>query len=44
MTDALVIARNELLELRRNRFLVFVLRFVLISMLVSVVVSATQFG
>ncbi|MEZ5115051.1 MAG: ABC transporter permease subunit [Candidatus Nanopelagicales bacterium] len=44
MTSALVIARKEILDLRRNRFLLAVLGFVLIAVVISVVVSATQFG
>lgn len=44
MTSTLVIARKELLDLRRNHFLVAILSFVLIAMVISVVVSATQFG
>lgn len=44
MTDTLVIARKELLDLRRNRFLLLVLTFVLVAVVISVVVSATQFG
>lgn len=44
MTSALVIARKELLDLRRNRFLLAILGFVLIAVVISVVVSATQFG
>ena len=44
MTSVLVIARKELLDLRRNRFLLAVLAFVLIAVILSVIVSATQFG
>lgn len=44
MTSVLVIARRELLDLRRNRFLLAVLGFVLVAVIISVVVSATQFG
>ena len=44
MTSALVIARKELLDLRRNRFLLAILGFVLVAVVISVVVSATQFG
>lgn len=44
MTSALVIARKELLDLRRNRFLLTILGFVLVAVVISVVVSATQFG
>ena len=44
MTSVLVIARKELLDLRRNRFLVAILGFVLVAVVISVVVSATQFG
>lgn len=43
MTSTLVIARKELLDLRRNRFLLAVLGFVLVAVIVSVVVAATQF-
>lgn len=43
MTSVLVIARKELLDLRRNRFLLAVLCFVLLAAVISVVVSATQF-
>lgn len=43
MTSTLVIARKELLDLRRNRFLLAILGFVLIAVIVSVVVAATQF-
>ena len=44
MTSVLVIARKELLDLRRNRFLLAILGFVLVAVVISVVVSATQFG
>lgn len=44
MTSTLVIARKELLDLRRNRFLLAILGFVLVAVVISVVVSATQFG
>jgi ABC-2 type transport system permease protein len=44
VTSALVIARKELLDLRRNRFLLAVLGFILVAVVISVVVSATQFG
>jgi len=44
VTSALVIARKELLDLRRNRFLLAILGFVLVAVVISVVVSATQFG
>lgn len=44
MTNAVVIARKELVDLARNRFLVGVLVFILIAVVVSVIVSATQFG
>ena len=44
MTSALVIARKELLDLRRNRFLLAILGFILVAVVISVVVSATQFG
>lgn len=43
MTSTLVIARKELLDLRRNRFLLAVLGFVLVAVVISVAVSATQF-
>jgi len=44
VTSTLVIARKELLDLRRNRFLLAILGFVLVAVVISVVVSATQFG
>jgi ABC-2 type transport system permease protein len=44
VTSAVVIARKELLDLRRNRFLLAILGFVLVAVVISVVVSATQFG
>ena len=44
MTSAIVIALKELLDLRRNRFLLAILGFVLVAVVISVVVSATQFG
>lgn len=44
MTSTLVIARKELLDVRRNRFLLAVLAFVLVAVVISVVVSSTQFG
>jgi ABC-2 type transport system permease protein len=44
VTSVLVIARKELLDLRRNRFLLAILGFVLVAVVISVVVSATQFG
>ncbi len=44
MTNSMIVAQKELLDLRRNKFLIAVLGFVLISVVISVVVSATQFG
>ena len=44
MTSTLTIARKELLDLRRNRFLIGVLAFILVAVVVSTIVSATQFG
>lgn len=44
MTNAIVVARKELVDLARNRFLVGVLMFILAAVVVSVIVSATQFG
>jgi len=44
MTNSLIIAQKELLDLRRNKFLIAVLSFVLIAVVISVVVSATQYG
>ncbi|MBI1350076.1 MAG: ABC transporter permease subunit [Actinomycetales bacterium] len=43
MTNTLTITRKELLDVRRNRFLLVVLAFVLIAVVISVVVSAGQF-
>lgn len=43
MTSTLVIAGKELLDLRRNRFLIAILVFVLLAVVISVVVSAAQF-
>ena len=42
MTSDLVIARKELLDLRRNRFLLAILGFVLVAVVISVVVSAAR--
>lgn len=43
MTSTAVIARKELLDLRRNRFLLAILCFILVAVVISVVVSAAQF-
>lgn len=43
MSSAFVVARKELLDLRRNRFLLTVLGFVLFAAVVSVAVTASQF-
>ncbi len=43
MTSTATIAGKELLDLRRNRFLLAVLGFVLLAVVISVVVSATGF-
>ena len=43
MTSTLAIARKELLDIRRNRFLLVVLGFVLVAAIISVVIAAGQF-
>ncbi len=43
MNSTLVIMRKELLDIRRNRFLLLLLAFTLIAVLVSILVSALDF-
>ena len=43
MNSTLVIMRKELLEIRRNRFLLLLLSFILVAVLVSILVSALDF-
>lgn len=43
MTSAVAIARKELLDMRRNKFLIGALVFVLLAAIVSVIVAAGQF-
>lgn len=43
MNNTLVIMRKELLDIRRNRFLLLLLSFVLVAVLVSILVSSLDF-
>ncbi|MGV8966822.1 MAG: ABC transporter permease [Cellulomonas sp.] len=43
MNSALIVARKELLDLRRNRFLLLLLGFVVLAVTLSVVVASTDF-
>ena len=43
MNSTIVIMRKELLEIRRNRFLLLLLSFILVAVLVSILVSALDF-
>lgn len=43
MTSTLVVARKELLDLRRNRFMALLLGFILVAVTLSVIVGAAQF-
>lgn len=43
MNKTLVITRKELLDIRRNRFLLFLLGFTLFAVLISIMVSALDF-
>jgi ABC-2 type transport system permease protein len=43
VTSTLVVARKELLDLRRNRFMALLLGFILVAVTLSVIVGAAQF-
>ena len=43
MNNTFVIMRKELLDIRRNRFLILLLLFILVAVLVSILVSALDF-
>ena len=43
MNDLLVVARKELLDIRRNRFLAVLLAFLVVAVILSTVVAATAF-